>query len=70
MKKKIVMIIGAVAVVAAIVCAIAFVPSEYETDAGDTEELYRSNIEKIGYENTIETAIPQTELYNLSLIHI
>ena len=41
----------------------------YKTDAKDTEEAYLKVIEEIGYENTIETAIPQTEIYNMITEH-
>jgi len=37
---------------------------KHSKDSADTEELYRQNIAS-NYENTIETAIPQTELYNV-----
>lgn len=37
----------------------------YSRDAKDTEEAYRETISQIGYENTIETAIPQTEIYKM-----
>ncbi len=41
----------------------------YNNDAKDTEEAYRENVAKIAYENTIETAIPQTELYDIINAH-
>lgn len=37
----------------------------YGTDTKDTEEAYREKVAQVAYENTIETAIPQTELYNI-----
>ncbi len=37
----------------------------YSNDAKDTESAYLENINQIAYENTVETAIPQTELYNM-----
>lgn len=37
----------------------------YSRDKKDTEELYKETISEIAYENTVETAIAQTELYNL-----
>ncbi len=37
----------------------------YSNDAKDTEELYRETISTIEYENTVETAIAQTELYKM-----
>lgn len=37
----------------------------YAEDENDTQTLYLENIAKVGYENTIETAIPQIEIYNM-----
>ena len=37
----------------------------YSEDKDDTNELYNENISKVEYENTVENAIPQTELYNI-----
>lgn len=41
----------------------------YVNDAKDTEEAYLASIESIPYENTIETAIPQTEIYDMVVDH-
>lgn len=41
----------------------------YSKDAKDTEEAYREVISQIAYENTIETAIPQTEIYKMISDH-
>lgn len=41
----------------------------YNTDADDTQEAYLETIEEIAYENTIETAIPQIEIYNMIMDH-
>ena len=41
----------------------------YANDKNDTEVNYRAKIEQINFENTIETAIPQTELYNIISEH-
>ena len=38
-------------------------------DPKDTEDLYRHNVGKVGYENSIESAIPQTALYDLIQNH-
>ena len=68
MKKKTKIIIAIVAVVLVIVSAsVAYIvtSSGYKRDPNDTEELYNTNIASVGYENTVETAIPQTELYNI-----
>ena len=70
MKKKILFIALAVVLVGAITASAILVPKlEYAKDSGDTEELYRQNIASVGYENTVETAIPQTELYNIVKEH-
>lgn len=53
---------------AKILTAILIIPALlgiYSKDAKDTEELYRETISQIGYENTIETAIPQTDIYEM-----
>lgn len=70
MKKKI--IIGVIAVVlvgAIIACAILLPKLKYAKDSADTEELFRKNIASVGFENTVETAIPQTEIYNIIKAH-
>ncbi len=41
----------------------------YKTDAKDTEEAYLQAIAEVGYENTLETAIPQTEIYDIIMDH-
>lgn len=41
----------------------------FSSDAKDTEEAYREKVSGIAYENTIETAIPQTDLYGLIKNH-
>ena len=71
MKKKLLVIIPilVVAIAVGIIFAVAVPMSKYATDSGDTEELFRQNVALIGYENTIETAIPQTELYNIIKDH-
>lgn len=51
-----------------IVTAILIIPALFgihSADAKDTEEAYRETIASIEYENTLETAIPQTELYKM-----
>ena len=70
MKKKILIIAMALVLVGAIISAAVLVPKmKYAKDSADTEELYRQNVAAVGYENTIETAIPQTELYNIIKAH-
>ncbi len=41
----------------------------FSSDAKDTEEAYREKVSGIAYENTIETAIPQTDLYDIIKNH-
>ena len=71
MKKKLLIIIPllVVAIAVGIIFGVAVPKSEWAKDSGDTEELYRQNIASVGYENTVETAIPQTELYNIVKNH-
>lgn len=70
MKKKIIIIALAIILVGGIIAAAILIPKlEYAKDSNDTEELYRQYIDLVGYENTIETAIPQTELYNIVKNH-
>lgn len=66
MKKKIIIAISLILVVALV---IAFPFVRYMIDFKDTEEAFRNNIATIDYENTIETAIPQTELYSIVKDH-
>ena len=70
MKKKILIIALAIVLVGGIIASAILIPKmEYAKDSGDTEELFRQNVALVGYENTIETAIPQTELYNIIKTH-
>ena len=71
MKKKILSIIAILLVVIGVtlIFTVAIPKTEYAKDSGDTEELYRQNVASVGYENTIETAIPQTEIYNMVKNH-
>lgn len=41
----------------------------YGTDAKDTEAAYRESVAAIGYENTIETADPQTVIHDMIVDH-
>ena len=41
----------------------------YSNDSNDTQEAYMAAIESVGYENTVETAIPQTDIYNMVVSH-
>ena len=63
MKKKILIIALAVVLIAG---AVAFPFVRFMVDFKDTEDAYRANVVHSGLrDNTIETAIPQTELYNI-----
>lgn len=66
MKKKILI---ALAVLLVIGAAVAFPFVRYMYDPKDTEEAYRTNVADVAYGNTIETALPQTELYNIIKHH-
>ena len=41
----------------------------YTSDSKDTEEAYLNNIEQISFENTVETANPQMDLYDIISSH-
>ena len=70
MKKKILIIVLALVLVGGIIASAILIPRlEYAKDSNDTEELYKQNIASVGYANAIETAIPQTELYNIIKTH-
>lgn len=62
MKKKIIAIILVLAVIGG---GVAVYLTRDKTDPTDTEELFRQNVASVKYANTIEDAIPQTEIYNL-----
>ncbi len=66
MKKKIII---AVAVILVIAGALALYFTRYFKDSKDTEEFFRENVASVKYENTIETAIPQTQLYDVIKEH-
>ncbi len=66
MKKKILIIVLVLIVIGG---AVAFPFVRFMVDSKDTEELFRENVSAVSYENTIETAIPQTELYNIIKAH-
>ena len=59
-------------IISAFMSVVMMIPSLlglYGTDAKDTEAVYRETVAAISYENTIETATPQTELYDLITEH-
>ena len=71
MKKKILSIIAIILVVVgvALIFTVAIPKMKYAIDSADTEELYRQNIASVNFDNTVENAIPQTELYNMIKAH-
>lgn len=71
MKKNFLSIIAILLVVVGVtlIFTVAVPKWEYAKDSGDTEELFRQNVASVGFENTIETAIPQTEIYNMIKNH-
>lgn len=68
-KKIITAVISVVLVIAIIGGSILLYTKRYAFDKNDTEALYRENIAAVEYENTIETAIPQTALYDVIKNH-
>lgn len=65
-KKKIIIIVVAVILVLGITAgALALYFTRYNTDDADTEEYFRQNVASVNYENTIETAYPQTDLWEI-----
>ena len=69
-KKKLAIMIAAISVVVAIITtSLSLYLTRYGRDEGDTEELFRQNVATVGYENTIETAYPQTDLYDIVNAH-
>ncbi len=61
-KKKILIALAVILIVGG---SIAFYFTRYMIDPKDNEEFYRQNVATVGYENTIESAMPQTELYGI-----
>ena len=69
-KKKIILSVISVVVVLGIIAgALALYFTRYHKDKNDTEELFRQNVSSVDYENTIETAYPQTDLYDIIKDH-
>lgn len=68
-KKIIISVVSVVLVVALIASAITLYVMRYALDRNDTEELFRKNVASVNFENTIETAYPQTDLYNVIDAH-
>lgn len=68
-KKIIITAVSVLLVLAVIGTSVGLYIMRYSKDKNDTEELYRENVASVGYENTIETALPQTEIYNVIKKH-
>ena len=69
-KKKIIFSVISVALVFAIIgTSILLYNKRYAFDKNDTEAFYKENVAKVKYDNTIETAIPQTALYDVIKKH-
>ena len=69
-KKKIILSVIAVVLVLGIIAgAFALYFTRYFKDKNDTEELFRQNVDSVKYENNIETAYPQTDVYNIIKEH-
>ncbi len=64
-KKIILSVVSVIVVLGIIAGALALYFTRYHEDKNDTEELYRKNVALVGYENTIETAYPTTDVYNI-----
>lgn len=69
MKKKLPIIIISSVVVVVLTISLSLYFTRYAWDVGDTKALFTKNVLKVGYENTIETAYPQTDLYDVIVNH-
>ncbi len=68
-KKIIISVISVIVVLGIIAGALALYFTRYFKDDKDTEELFRQNVASVNYENTLETAYPQTDLYGIIKDH-
>ena len=69
-KKKIILSVISILVVLGVIAgALALYFTRYHKDKNDTEELFRQNVSSVDYENTIEKAYPQTDLYHIIKEH-
>lgn len=64
-KKIILAVVSVIVILGIIAGALALYFTRYHKDKNDTEEFYRNNVALVGYENTIETAYPTTDVYNI-----
>lgn len=62
MKKKIII---PIAILLVIGIGITVFLTMYHKDSGDTEELFKENVDMCMYDNTLETALPQTVIYDI-----
>lgn len=68
-KKKIIIAVSVVLVLGIIAGSLALYFTRYHKDKNDTEEFYRQNVAAVGYENTVETAYPSTDVYGIIKEH-
>lgn len=68
-KKIIVSVISVVVILGVIAGALALYFTRYFKDKNDNEEFYRQNVASVGYENTVETAYPFTDVYGIIKEH-
>lgn len=64
-KKIIITVICVILALGVIAGGLAIYFTRYFNDANDTEDFYRENVASVNYNNTIETAYPQTDLYGI-----
>ncbi len=68
-KKIILSVVSVIVILGIIAGALALYFTRYHEDEKDTEELFRKNVASVGYENTIETAYPFTDVYGIIKEH-
>ena len=68
-KKVVVSIISVLATLCIIAGGVTLYVRVFNVGKNDTEALYRQNVSYVGYENTVETAFPQTDIYNIIKEH-
>ena len=64
-KKIILSVVSVIVILGIIAGALDLYFTRYHEDEKDTEELFRQNVASVGYENTIETAYPFTDVYGI-----
>ena len=69
-KKKIVISVVSIVVILGIIAgALALYFTRHFKDENDTEEFYRQNVASVGFENTVESAYPFTDVYGIIKNH-